>query len=474
VSAVKRFALLAALSAISAFAHVGSPDVFFEGKAGPYQLLISIRPPDAIPGVARVEVRSLTPGIQRVELTPTPMTGEAAKHPPTPDIAQSPAGDPQYFEGSLWLMNIGSGSWKVRVHAFGKSGEGDMQIPVPALPQRMRPMNQGVSYFLIGMMVFLTVGMVALVGAAVRDSRLEPGAESKGWSARTAGIMAGVSALLIFILWSGNNWWTAEASSASERIYKPLSLTATVPEPSQLLVQLTDPGWVIPRRLDDLTLDHGHLMHLFLVEWPEMNRVYHLHPDQKATGYFQTALPLLPKGNYKIYADIVHDTGFAETAVGDVSLPDIAGQPLSGDDAGGVTTPVNDGSFDLGNGYRMVWQHDKSKPIAATALTLFPFAIVGPDGKPASDLEQYMGMGGHAEFIKLDGSVFAHVHPSGSVPMASVEVASPETMMGMHEGAPGSSVSFPYGLPTPGKYRILVQMKRAGKVETGAFEATAN
>ena len=108
---------------------------------------------------------------------------------------------------------------------------------------------------------------------------------------------------------------------------------------------------------------------------------------------------------------------------------------------------MNDESFDLGNGYRMVWQHDKSEACRRpTALTLFTFAIFGPDGKPAN-LEPYMGMGGHAEFIKLDGSVFAHVHPSGSVPMASVEVASPATMMGMHEGALGSSVSFPYGLP---------------------------
>jgi hypothetical protein len=31
-------------------------------------------------------------------------------------------------------------------------------------------------------------------------------------------------------------------------------------------------------------------------------------------------------------------------------------------------------------------------------------------------------------------------------------------------------VSFPYGIPTPGKYRVFVQMKRAGRVETGMFE----
>jgi hypothetical protein len=456
----------------SLWAHVGSPDVFFQGKAGPYQLLISIRPPDVIPGVAKVEVRSLSPDVKRIELTPTPMMGEAAKHPPVADVAQNSTADPQYFEGSLWLM--GSGSWKVRVHAAGTSGDGAMQIPVPAVALRMRPMDQGVSYFLLGMMAFLTVGMVALVGAGIREARLEPGVETKAWSGKTIGIMAAVSAFLIFVLWAGNNWWTGEATSASQRIYKPLAISASQPAPDRLLLQVTDPGWVIPRKLDNLVLDHGHLMHLFLVRWPDMDRVYHLHPDQRATSYFETELPSLPKGNYKIYGDIVHDSGFAETAIGEASLPDVQGHPISGDDAGGATAPVNDQSFPLDRGYRMVWLHDAAKPIAAKAMTLFSFSITGPDGKPVTDLEPYMGMGGHAEFIKQDGSVFAHVHPSGSVSMASVEVASPATMMGMHEATLGSAVSFPYGLPTPGKYKIFVQMKRSGKVETGAFDLTVS
>jgi hypothetical protein len=49
-------------------------------------------------------------------------------------------------------------------------------------------------------------------------------------------------------------------------------------------------------------------------------------------------------------------------------------------------------------------------------------------------------------------------------------VASPAAMMAMHETKPWPVVSFPYGIPTPGKYRVFVQMKRAGRVETGMFE----
>ena len=39
-------------------AHVGSPDVFFEGSAGPYRLFVTVRMPQVIPGVAEIEVRS--------------------------------------------------------------------------------------------------------------------------------------------------------------------------------------------------------------------------------------------------------------------------------------------------------------------------------------------------------------------------------------------------------------------------------
>jgi len=45
----------------TASAHVGSPDVFFEGDAGPYQAVRHVRTPQVIPGVATIEVRSESP-----------------------------------------------------------------------------------------------------------------------------------------------------------------------------------------------------------------------------------------------------------------------------------------------------------------------------------------------------------------------------------------------------------------------------
>ena len=457
-----RLLLLATVFAAAASAHIGSPDVFFQGKAGPYPLLIAIRPPDVIPGVARIEVRTLAGDIREIQLTPTPMTGEAAKHPPVADIAVRSATDAQVFEGSLWLMTMGS--WVVHIHASGAAGEGDMAVPVPAVAIRIRAMSPGVGYFLIGMMAFLVAGMVAIAGAAVQDAQLEPGVPSTRWTRKTIITMVGTTAFLTFALWRGNIWWGEDAAIFQQRLFKPLGITTTLAADARADFRLNDPGWLRLRRLDDLIPDHGHLMHLFLVRWPAMDEVFHLHPEQTATGFFSLDLPSLPAGDYRVYGDIVHENGFAETAVGDVTLPELLGKPLSGDDSGGAATT------DLGRGYRMVWLREQTKPIHPKDVALHSFAIDGPDGKPVNDLEPYMGMGGHAEFVKRDGSVFAHVHPTGSVSMASEAVASPDGMAAMHETSAGPTVSFPFGVPTPGKYRIFVQLKRAGKVETGTFD----
>jgi hypothetical protein len=49
--------------------------------------------------------------------------------------------------------------------------------------------------------------------------------------------------------------------------------------------------------------------------------------------------------------------------------------------------------------------------------------------------------------------------------------ADPHAMHAMNAGA--TEVAFPYGFPRAGDYRIFVQVKRAGRIETGVFDAHA-
>ena len=114
-------------------------------------------------------------------------------------------------------------------------------------------------------------------------------------------------------------------------------------------------------------------------------------------------------------------------------------------------------------------------PLRVKQPQLLAFRVEDDNGQPATDLELYMGMPGHAIVIKRDARVFAHVHPSGTAAMASLTLAAatlpgdPHAAHAMTAALP-ATVTFPYGFPEAGDYRIFVQVKRAGAVQTGVFD----
>ena len=493
----------------AARAHVGSPDVYAEGNAGPYKLFVTVRPPLVIPGVAEIEVRAEgeepnAPVISDIQITPIPLTGEASLHPPVADQMRQSAQDKLFFTGALWIM--ASGSWQVRFIVNGNRGQGVLSIPVPATSSSTRGMQTGLGILLGGLGILLVAGVVGIVGAAVRDAQLPPGAEAAVPGRRRAGAAMCIAfVIMLAVVWFGNRWWRSEADNYARYVYKPLTMKAVL-EPDRILyLKIKDPGWLSSRKTDDFVLDHDHLMHLYLIREPAFDAVYHLHPDQVAPGEFQLSMPSIPAGTYSLYADVVHATGFPETLVNHITLPEIAGRPLEGDDAKGLaqplgwpvltnTCPANPASgprFNLPDGYSLVWNNPATLP--AKTPQIFEFSLLGNDGKRAPDTALYMGMLGHAAFVKIDGSVFAHVHPSGTVSMAALMMAASQnhpsqpdsgTMISMpgmdmsasnqHSTGLPNSVGFPYGFPTASAYRIFVQMKHGLTIETAAFDACAS
>lgn len=476
---MRRLLLLVVASVAIANAHVGSPDIFLEGKAGPYSLFVTIRPPVVIPGVAEVEIRTSAKDISEVRIVPMPMSGAGARFAPTPDIAQRSKDDPQFFTGGLWMMT--SGSWQVRVNVDGPQGKGELAVPVPALANKTESMQTGLGIALSVLGLILGFGAVSIVGAASREAKLEPGEQpTPEMRSRARRTMAVTAVIVVVVLYLGNSWWTAEANSYGRIIYKPLQMDATLEDNARLRLMLSDPGW-LGRKVDDFVPDHNHLMHLYVIKLPEMERVWHLHPEMTSSGVFTHDLPPIPPGTYGLYADVVHESGLPETMVAEITLPAIAGKPLSGDDSTGSGHPISRADarnkvFVFPDGSKMIWERDSDAFVVKRAQP-FRFRVESPDGKPATDMELYMGMLGHAAFVKRDRSVFAHVHPTGSVPMAAMTIAQksagdPHAGHHMHAMSLPSEVSFPYGFPQAGDYRIFVQVRRAGQVQTAMFDTT--
>lgn len=481
--------LLLFLATFSVSAHVGSPDVFFEGDAGPYHLFVTVLVPQVIPGVAQIQVRCASSDVEKIEIVPMRLSGPGSNLPPTPDVAERSKQDPQFFTGSLWLMEFGA--LKVRVTAEGGKGKGELAVPVPAFARRSLPMDKALGGLLGFLMLFLAVGLVFIAGAAAREGNLDPGESPSPKKKTRARIVMAVTAMVVLgILYLGNAWWGLEAQSYSRDInlFKPPLAETSVVNGNHLVIRAAgrDPEWSKEVKMEDVIPDHGHLMHLFLIGAPGLDCIWHLHPAQAPGGTFADDLPSMPGGHYQLFADIVDKSGFPWTLVGQLDVPQINGKTLTGDDSAWsgpplAAQPIESTTAQLADGGRLVWEKP-SAPLAANLALDLKFKIEDKDGNPAKDVEPYMGMAGHAEIVGSDFSTFAHIHPAGSISMAALELANSQVpsaakdVLGGQMTMPMSAVplapevSFPYGFPKAGTYRIFVQIKRAGQIETGVFD----
>jgi hypothetical protein len=492
------------LLAMFSMAHVGSPDTFFTGHAGPYPVRVSVRIPGVVPGLAQISVRvtPTAPGaIQRVTVQAIQWDVGPEGAPP-PDVARAVPGDPDLHAAELWLMV--PTSYRVHVVVDGRDGTGTAVVPVVALATAQTEMPRALGFLLAGLGLFLAVGLLTLIGAASRESTIPPGNSPAPRDRRRARLTIAVgSVLMVLVAWGGWAWWELEANGyASYILYRPFAAEASVSSTGgrqTLSLAIRDQRWPpqgrnARTRYSALMPDHGKLMHMFLVRQPNLDAFAHVHPIPRSptAEAFDVDLPPLPDGTYSVYGDIVHESGYAQTLVATAVLrgPESGpadhpqaqqSSPGDPDDSWFTGASVDQGpapAFRGADGTTIVWDRGTA-PLVAREDRLLTFKVRGPDGTPAN-LEPYMGMAGHAIVASEDRSVFAHLHPSGSISMAALQKfesrarTAPANAHPAHGAVHASEVAIPYGFPKPGRYRVWVQVKRDGRVTTAAFTASVD
>src|SRR5947209_6878525 len=89
-----------------ASAHVGSPDMVFDGLAGPYPVRVIVRPPDVVPGIAEVIVRVNAKDVSHVRIQPV-FWRAGTKGAPSADEIKRVPGSTDVYSGQTWLMSRG-------------------------------------------------------------------------------------------------------------------------------------------------------------------------------------------------------------------------------------------------------------------------------------------------------------------------------------------------------------------------------
>jgi hypothetical protein len=490
----------------SARAHLGSPDVFSEGKVGPYQARITIRMPPVVPGRAEIDVQAL--GTEPLSVSYLPLYAKTAiKNAPPPERATAVAESPGLYRGELWLMSVGAYSIEVRL--AGAAGEGTIQIPVNSVATHQLPLPPLLGTILAVLGVSLAIGTVAITRAAVSQSVHAPGVPLSP-ADRRKGIVAGaITAVVITLLVVGGwRWWKSEEREFQRRLragaWPDLAAQVTVDGPQRILNLVVGAKDFATDYALPLLADHGKLLHLFLIREGSRDVFAHLHPIRTGGKSFALALPPVPSGDYRIFCDLsFSNSALSSTAATFVHIPEIpsaaeiAAKPVESDPddswAAGIPS-LRSASGSEGNtcalpgGLFVTWK--PHPPLRTKASAFLDFEIRDAAGA-AIPLQPYMGMMSHAAVLREDGGVFAHLHPAGNFSMASQaffqekllrETEGPGTLpnvpmdhskMGhvMPASATDSSISLPYEFPSPGRYRIWVQFKTAGEVKTAVFDA---
>jgi hypothetical protein len=481
---------LAATVGVVASGHVGSPTVFFDGHAGPYPVRVVVRPPMVVPGRAQVSVRVTGDGVERVIVRPVYWRA-GTRGAPEGDPARPVRGEAGTYAGELWLMQ--HGAYSVYVTVAGTRGSGEAIVPVMSVATGRLGLAPGLGAVLLALGTVLLAGLVTIVRAAAAESVLVPGAVRDRSAIRRGRVGALVALpVLAFALFGGARWWQAVDDEYERSMYVPWVTEPRVelaPDAATMSFPLAVGGSAVGGRLMELVPDHGKIAHAFLVA-SDLSAIAHLHPVRRDAVTMHTGLPPLPAGRYHLFVDIVTETGSQHTVTGTTDLPPIPSASPTGDADDGfavglAAAPVGAGArVTLADGATIGWT-GPTELIARKEIEL-RFAARAPDGSPAV-LEPYLGMAGHAVVMRHDASVFVHLHPMGTVPVAAQQVFTlrdrgdttaggelldrGEDLAPAHDAMHGE-LAFPYEFPREGRYRIFVQVKRNGRVLTGAFDAT--
>ena len=209
---------------------------------------------------------------------------------------------------------------------------------------------------------------------------------------------------------------------------KPVTLAFTVRDAKGNLVR-------------ELPHVHEKPMHLLVIS-KDLRDFFHLHPELQADGSYRVEHTFPSGGDYTLFIDY--------TPKGAPQVVDRIPLTVKGAPRATAALRADTTSTRTVDGLRVTMT--PSKPPRPGEGVVLQFAVVDEKtGRPAADLEPYLGAMAHFVILSEDSKDFLHAHPLEEKPTGDGRVSAHTTF------------------PRAGFYKAWVQLQRDGKVITVPF-----
>ena len=476
----------------SMYADIGHYNFTFEGKVFNKTIRALVKPPGVVPGVANITINTLDQSIDSIKIQPVKWHGKIKSYPhlkagpqgaPPSDLMYKVQDEDKFFTGELWLMDFGA--YNINIELFKNNNSEIINIPINSIATEIEPMSFEVSIILFFLMLLLLFGATNIITIAYRESTIPYNQNINALKIKKSkAVMLLSFGILIFILYSGNKWWSDIETSYRENLYTPMkNEVQLINNGKQNILQIffTDELW-LSGMIPDLMPDHGKIMHLYLIN-EDYSQLCHLHPkrNKENQNLFEVVLPEIEYGQYHLYMDVTLESGFTSTLINKINY---VSENINQIKYKILTSDKDDSYISDNPKYQLAWINKKNIFNTDEDINLsFQTQTIG--GLPTT-IEPYIQMGGHGAILKDDHSVFVHIHPIGTISMASQELynqndeiensgvcyfGNADDSLKSYFKNQNSFVTFPpILLDKSGKYIMWVQAKSEGEIITQKFD----
>ncbi len=219
--------------------------------------------------------------------------------------------------------------------------------------------------------------------------------------------------------------------------------------------------------LKNFDMVHEKIMHFITVR-KDLQDFQHLHPTfNEATGEFSVDVTFPENGPYRLFPDFTPGDDNPQ------KLPVTVYQDINVGNMNSYVAKQARPDAQQTKSYGLYTITSGLSGDAKAQKELTYSVNVSKNGKPVTNLENYLGALGHTVILKEGTLDFIHTHAMTTADSTS---SKGHNMMAMQQGEPstGPKINFSTTFPDPGVYKLFTQFQHEGNVQTADYTVQIN